>query len=71
VAEDKDKAAQAAENVRLAEGFISDAEFREDLTLRELRYLQALCHLNIALYRQNEIIIGLLSRGEGYRREDV
>ena len=50
---------------RRAEGFMSDAEFREEVESKVVRYLQALSETMIAVIRQNEVIIDLLkAQGE-------
>jgi len=52
----------ASERVERAEGFISDAEFREEYEVRTVRYLQAIAHTMIALYQQNQLILERLDR---------
>lgn len=60
MAETDERAAQADEMVELAEGYLADAEFREDYDMRQLRYLQATCQLLLAISVQNRIMIDLL-----------
>lgn len=61
MAETDERAAQADEMVDLAEGYMADAEFREDYDVRQLRYLQATCQLLLAISVQNRIMIDLLA----------
>ncbi len=61
MAETDERAAQADEMVELAEGYMADAEFREDYDVRQLRYLQATCQLLLAISVQNRIMIDLLA----------
>ena len=61
MAETDERAAQADEMVELAEGYLADAEFREDYDVRQLRYLQATCQLLLAISVQNRIMIDLLA----------
>ncbi len=71
MAEDDERTAQIVELVDSAEGFISDAEFREDYEARQLRYLQAMSNLLRAIILQNRQLMELLqSRAEpgGARR---
>jgi hypothetical protein len=48
-----------------AEGFLSDAEFRDEMEMKYLRYYQASAHFQQAQYIQNGIIIELLARQAG------
>ncbi len=45
-----------------AEGFLSDAEFREDQESKVVRYFQAISMALLALAAQNEVIIDLLKQ---------
>lgn len=57
---------QATALLRRAQGFMSDAEFREDVETKQTRYLQAISAAAITACLQNEVIIDLLTRkGEG------
>jgi len=51
-----------------AEGFLTDAEFRDEMEMKYLRYHQAATHFQNALYLQNQIIIELLASQAG---EDI
>jgi hypothetical protein len=51
-----------------AEGYMTDAEFREEMDVKNSRYFQAMSHLLMALTRQNQIIMRLLREIAG---EDV
>lgn len=55
-----ERLAQARQQLEHAEGFVSDAEFREEHEERTIRYQQATCHLLMGLFTQNEVIIDLL-----------
>ena len=48
------------------EGFLSDAEFREDQESKTVRYFQAISTALLALAAQNEMIIELLSKQQAY-----
>lgn len=51
---------EATSQVDQAEGYITDAEFREDFEEKQIRYQQAISHLLLAVYRQNLAIIDLM-----------
>ncbi len=46
--------------VERARGFISDAEFREEVETKQIRYMQATSDLLLAVTFQNGLIIELL-----------
>jgi len=50
-----------------AEGYVSDADFREEHESRVLRYNQAMCSLLLAQCMQNQIFIELLQKQLEYR----
>jgi hypothetical protein len=58
--------AKIKELVERAEGFLSDAEFREDQESKVVRYFQAISTALLALAEQNEMIIELLSKQQAY-----
>lgn len=45
-----------------AEGFVTDAEFREEVDVKNMRYYQAMSHLLLAIADQNSIMIGLMAK---------
>ena len=51
---------QARALAEMAEGYLSDAEFREDFEARQVRYFQAISSLLLAITKQNDIVIALL-----------
>ncbi len=51
---------QAKELTEIAEGYLTDAEFREDFEVRQVRYFQAISNLLLAITKQNNIVIALL-----------
>jgi hypothetical protein len=53
---------KAQEHVNLAEGYMTDAEFREEHETRLVRYLQAVSHSMLALYLQNQVIIEMMTK---------
>ena len=61
--ETDDRLAEAEHNMDVAQGYVRDAEFREDLVERNVRYLQAISHCLMALYQQNLAVIETL-RGQ-------
>ena len=66
MAETDEMLQRAEELVRIAEGFMSDAEFREEHEMRQIRYLQAMCNGLIALSIQNQVMIDLLQKQGRY-----
>ena len=58
----EEQLATAQEHFDLAEGYMSDAEFREEYYTRVLRYHQAACNVLVALYLQNQVIIDLMGK---------
>ena len=48
-----------------AEGFFTDAQFRDETDMKQLRYSQAITSALLAMTMQNEIIIKLLKRQAG------
>jgi hypothetical protein len=65
MAEPDQRLTEAHENYELSQGLITDAEFKEDPEERSLRYLQAISHSMVALYLQNQVLIGLLQERSG------
>ncbi len=57
MAETDERLAQADEHMERARGFISDAEFRDEIDTRTVRYLQAIAYSQVALYLQNQVLI--------------
>lgn len=55
---------EAQEREDVAEGLISDAEFREEHETRVIRYLHAQCNLLIGIFRQNEALLEVLREGD-------
>ena len=49
MADNEERLADIAEHVDRAEGYMADAEFREEFETRQIRYLQSLCELLMAL----------------------
>jgi hypothetical protein len=66
MAENVDKSQQVADLMRRAEGFMTDAEFRDETEMKQIRYLQAMSHALIAIGLQNEMIIELLKSQAEY-----
>ncbi|MHC4481382.1 MAG: hypothetical protein ACYS8K_06405 [Planctomycetota bacterium] len=62
MAENEELTQQVTQLVERAEGYLGDAEFRDEVETRFLRYLQAISDLLIAGTIQNRMIIELLSR---------
>ena len=57
---------QITELLRKAEGFMTDAEFREEMETKQIRYLQAISHALLSLALQNQVIIDLLRSQSEY-----
>lgn len=64
MAETDEKLTELQELVDRAEGYLNDAEFREDFEMRQVRYFQAMATLLLAIERQNEIVIELLKKAQ-------
>ena len=64
MAETDEKLTELQELVDRAEGYLNDAEFREDFEMRQVRYFQAMAILLLAIERQNEIVIELLKKAQ-------
>ena len=62
MAETDERLTRAKERVDMAEGYMTDAEFREEHDTRVLRYHQATCNALLALYLQNQVIIEMLRK---------
>ena len=54
------------ELIERAEGFLSDAEFREDQESRVTRYFQSISTTLLALALQNELILESLAKQQAY-----
>ncbi len=52
----------AQHKVDLAEGYMSDAEFREEHDTRLIRYLQSTANILLAIYQQNQVIIDMMAK---------
>lgn len=55
---------ELSELIERAEGYLNDAEFREDFEMRQVRYLQSISNLLLTLAKQNEIVIELLKKAQ-------
>ena len=64
MADADERMTELQELVSRAEGYLNDAEFREDFEMRQVRYLQAMTSLLLALERQNELVIELLKKAQ-------
>jgi hypothetical protein len=65
MAETEEREQRIVELMDRVEGLITDAEFREELDLRQVRYLQAIADNMRAIAIQNDIIIELLKEQGG------
>ncbi len=71
MADFEERLTKAQENVNRAEGYMTDAEFREEHETRLIRYLQASTNVLLAIYLQNQIMIEMMAKqqeGLGGRR---
>ena len=66
MADDDERTTRITELTERAEGYFNDAEFREDRDLQLVRYLQATASTLFAIAIQNEMIIELLTKQQGY-----
>ena len=66
MAEMDEKLERAKELMERAQGFLSDAEFREEHETKQIRYLQAMSNSLVVLYLQNELIVDLLKKQQEY-----
>lgn len=55
---------RANELVELAEGYMSDAEFREEMDIKQIRYLQAIANVMLALKLQNDLLLSHFTKDE-------
>ena len=62
MADNDELAAETTERMDRAEGYMSDAEFSEETDIRQIRYLQALCEMQIITVKQNAAILALLTK---------
>mgnify|MGYP000321247596 CR=1 FL=1 len=57
MAQNDERLEEAQAHIDRAQGFITDAEFREENEIRMVQYLRAVAEGVIALYHQNEVIL--------------
>jgi hypothetical protein len=50
--------------IELSEGYMSDAEFREEMDIKSIRYLQAMANQLMAIKLQNDVIISHFRKEE-------
>lgn len=62
MADTDERLTKAQQRVDIAEGFMTDAEFREEHETRLIRYLQATCNALLAMYLQNQVIIEMMKK---------
>ncbi len=62
MADYEELAAETTERLDRAEGYMLDAEFREEFETRQIRYLQAMCELQVLVVKQNAAILDLLGK---------
>ena len=62
MADNEELTAETVERTDKAEGYMLDAEFREEFETRQIRYLQALCELQFVTVKQNAALIELLTK---------
>jgi hypothetical protein len=66
MAETDERLTRIADLIARAEGYLSDAEFREDQESRTTRYFQAMNSTLLAVAAQNQLIIELLTKQQSY-----
>ncbi len=62
MADYQEQLSKAQQRVDLAEGYMSDAEFREEHETRVVRYLQSTANILLAIYQQNQVIIDMMTK---------
>lgn len=62
MADTDERLTKAQQRVDIAEGYMTDAEFREEHETRLIRYLQATVNALLALYLQNQVIIDMMAK---------
>ena len=62
MAETDERLQRAKELIDIVEGYISDAEFREEHETQLIRYMQAVSNALVAVSLQNLVIIDLLKQ---------
>jgi len=60
--EEDERLSEAAQRVETALGFVSDAEFREEHEMRQIRYLQAMSNALVAIYLQNQVMLEIMQQ---------
>ena len=66
MADNDEKLQEADQLLRMAQGFMSDADFREEVETKITRYLQSVSASLIALGLQNQVTIDLLKKQGQY-----
>jgi hypothetical protein len=66
MAETDERLTRITDLIARAEGYLSDAEFREDQESRVTRYFQAMNSTLLAVAAQNQLIIELLTKQQSY-----
>jgi len=64
MADTDERTSEFRELIEIAEGYLSDAEFREEFEMRQVRYYQAQTNLLLVLAKQNELVIELLKKAQ-------
>ena len=62
MADTDERLTRAQQRIDIAEGFMTDAEFREEHETRLIRYLQATCNCLLGIYAQNQVIIDMMKQ---------
>ena len=66
MADTDERLERANQLLRNAQGFMSDAEFREDAEVKQVRYLQAISAAMVSLALQNQVILDVLKKQGEY-----
>jgi hypothetical protein len=61
MADNEEMLTHIREMTDIAEGYIADAEFREEVDTKVVRYLQAACQTLLVLKIQNDMILEALT----------
>jgi hypothetical protein len=61
-----ERAERITQLIERAGGYLTDAEFRDEIEMRFQRYLQAMADLLVAISMQNQVMIELLTRQQAY-----
>jgi len=66
MADNDERLEEANRLLRVAQGYMSDAEFREDAEMKQARYSQATASLLVALTLQQQVMLEMMKSREDF-----